>query len=125
MGQFRAGDGKIYSVAKNTRRKVKYFARGNANAYEGWDGSQITCNGGKLMVDGIEIDNMVMYVTEEVLYRDEKFILREDDDGIIAHYNNVRLTCPIEDEHCVGGDVTYIWRIPIKGTLSSLSCPEI
>ena len=55
-----------------------------------------------------------MYVTEEILVRDEKFISREEDDGVIAHYNNVRLTCPAEDSHCVGGDVTYIWRMPIK-----------
>ena len=114
MGQFRAGDGKTYSISKNTRREIiSYFARGNANAYDGWDGSQITCNGGKLMVDGLEIDNMVMYVTEELLYRDEKFISREDDDGIIAHYNNVRLTCPIEEEHCVW------WRCNIHPACSS------
>ena len=114
MGQYRAKDGKTYSVAKNTRREISYFALGNANAYDGWDGNQITCSGGRLLVDGIEVDNMVMYVTEEILFRDEKFIVREDDDGVIAHYNNVRLTCPIEDEHCVGGDVTYVWRVPIK-----------
>ena len=114
MGQFRAGNGKTYSVAKNTRREISYFALGNANAYDGWDGNQITCNGRKLLVDGIEVDNMVMYVTEELLFRDEKFISREDDDGVIAHYNNVRLTFPIEDSHCVGGDVTYIWRVPLK-----------
>ena len=32
MGQFHAGDGKTYSIAKNTRREISYFARGNANA---------------------------------------------------------------------------------------------
>ena len=53
-------------------------------------------------------------MTEELLYHDKKFISREDDDGIIAHYNNVRLTCPVEDSHCIGGDVTYIWRVPLK-----------
>ena len=57
---------------------------------------------------------MVMYVTEEVLYHDVKFISREDDEGIIAHYNNVRLTCNAEDSHRIGGDVTYIWRVPLK-----------
>ena len=88
-----------------------------------------------LLVDGLEIHNMVMYVTEELLYRDEKFISREEDDGIIAHYNNVRLTCPAEDSNCVGGDVTYTWRVPIKthcplyhvrnlkGKLSNMTCP--
>ena len=55
-----------------------------------------------------------MYVTEELFYRDEKFISREDDDGIIAHYNNVRLTFPAEDSHCIGNDVTYIWHVPLK-----------
>ena len=114
MGQFRAGNGKTYSIAKNTRREISYFALGNANAYDGWDGNQITCNGGKLLVDGIEVDNMVMYVTVELLFRDEKFISREDDHGVIAHYNNVRLTCPVEDSHCIGGDGTYIWRVPLK-----------
>ena len=52
--------------------------------------------------------------TEEILYRSEKFISGDDEDGIIAHYVNVRLTCPIEDEHCVGGDVTHVWPIPLK-----------
>ena len=65
-------------------------------------------------MDGLEVDNMVMYVTQELLYWNEKFITREEDDGIIAHYNNVRVTCHAEDSHCVGGDVTYIWRVPLK-----------
>ena len=114
MGQYRAGNGKMYSIARNVRKEINYFARGTANAYSGWDGTQVTCTGGKLLVDGLEINNMVMYVTEELLYRDEKIISREEDEGVIAHYNNVRLTCPAEDSHCVGGDVTYIWRVPIK-----------
>ena len=105
MGQLRAGDGKTYSIAKNVRREINYFAGGNANAYSGFDDTQITCTGEKLLVDGIEVDNMVMHVTEELLYRDEKFISMEDDGGIIAHYNNVRLTCPAENSHWVGGDV--------------------
>ena len=57
---------------------------------------------------------MVMYVTEELLFCDEKFISREDDDSIIAQYNNIQLTCPAEDNHCAGGDVSYVWRIPLK-----------
>ena len=61
---------------------------------------------------------MVMYVTEELLYRNEKFISREDDDGIIAQYNNDRLTCPAEDNHCAGGDVSYVWHVPLK-----IHCP--
>ena len=113
-GNYRAGNGKMYRIARNVRKEINYFARGTANAYSGWDGTQVTCNGGKLVVDGLEIHNMVMYVTEELLFRDEKFISREEDDGIIAHYNNVRLTCPAEDSNCVGGDVTYTWRVPIK-----------
>ena len=114
MGQYRAVNGKMYSIARNVRKEINYFARGFAKAYSGFHGSQITCTSGKLLVDGLEIDNMVMYVTEELLYGDEKFITRKEDDGIIAHYNNVRLTCPAEDSHCVGGDVTYIWRVPHK-----------
>ena len=114
MGQYRAGDGKTYSIAKNVRKEINYFAKGSANAYTGFHSSQIPCTDGKLTVDGLEIYNMVMHLTEELLYRDEKFITREDDDGIIAHYNNVRLTCPAKGSHCVGGDVTYIWCVPLK-----------
>ena len=55
-----------------------------------------------------------MHVTEEILYRNEKIIYREDEEGLIAHYDNVRLTCPVEDKHCIGGDVTYVWHIPIQ-----------
>ena len=64
----------------------------------GFHRSQITCTDGKLLVNALEIDNMVMYVTKELLYHDEKFISREEGDGIIAHYNNVRLTCPAEED---------------------------
>ena len=56
MGQFRAGDGKTYSIAKNVRKEINYFARGSANAYTGFYGSQISCIGGKLLVDGLEVD---------------------------------------------------------------------
>ena len=114
IGEYCAGYGKIYSIDKNVQKEMNYFARSSANAYPGFFGSQITCTGGRLRVDGIEVDNMVMYVTEELLHHDEKFISREDDDGIIAHYNNVWLACPAEDSHCVGGDVSYIWRMPVK-----------
>ena len=51
---------------------------------------------------------------KKFFYRSEKIVSRDDEDGIIAHFDNVRLTCPIEDKHCVGGDVTYVWRIPLK-----------
>ena len=117
MGQYQAGDGKTYktySIAKNVRKVINYFAKGSANAYSGFYGSQSTCTGGTLQVDGIDVDQMVMYVTEELLYRDEKFISREDDDGIIAQYNDVRLNCPAEDNHCVGGDFSYVWHVPLK-----------
>ena len=65
------------------------------------------------MVDGSEIDNMVMYVTEEILHRSEKFISRDDEDGVIAHFDHVRLSCPIEDSHGVGGEITYVWHVPL------------
>ena len=113
MKQYVAGDGKTYSVSENVRKEINFFAKGTASAYTGFHGSQITCTGGVLKVDGSDIYNMVMYVTEEILYRTEKIISRDDEDGVIAHYDNVRLTCPIEDSHCVGGDVTYVWRVPL------------
>ena len=105
MDQYHARDGKTYSIAEIVQKEIYYFARGSAIAYSGFYGNQITCTGGKLRVHGVEVDNMVIYVTGELLYRDKKFISREDDDGIIAHCNNVWLTCPAEDLHCVGGDV--------------------
>ena len=112
MGQYVASDGKTYSISKNVGKEKNYFASGSATAYTGFHGNQISCTGGKLMEDGAEIDNMVMHVTEEILDRSEKFISRGSEDGVIAHYDNVRLTCFIEDSHCVGGNVTYVWRVP-------------
>ena len=114
MGQYRAGDGKTYSTAKNVRKEINYFAKGSASAYTGFYGSQITCTGGTLQVDCVDVDHMVMYITEELLFHDEKFISREDDDRIIAQYNNVWLTCTAENSHCVGGDVSYVWCVPLK-----------
>ncbi len=113
LGQYVAGDGKTYPISQNVRREISYFAKGTATAYTGFYGTRISCTGGQLIVDGVEIYKMVMYVTEEILYRKEKFILRDDEDRVITHFDNIRLTCPIEDSHCVGGDVTYVWRVPI------------
>ena len=92
ISQYVAGDGKTYSISANVRKEINYFARGSAMAYTGFHGNQITCT--QRMVDGSEIDNMVMYVTEEILHRTEKFISRDREDGVIAHFDNVRLTCP-------------------------------
>ena len=114
LGNYIAGDNRTYEIPINQRTEVRYFAQGSATAYVGFEGNQITCNGGTLLVDGKEIHHMVMHVTEEILYRNEKIIYREDEDGLIAHYNNVHLTCPVEDKHCIGGDVTYVWHIPIQ-----------
>ena len=114
IGQYVAGDGRAYEIPINTRTEIPYFAYGSATAYVGLEGNQISCSGGSITIDGKVIHHMVMYVTEEILYRDEKFVTREDEDGVIAHYDNVRLTCPFEDEWCVGGDTTYVWRIPAK-----------
>ena len=62
MGQYKAGDGKTHSIAKNVRKEINYFAKGSANAYTGIYGSQITCTGGALHVDGVEVYNVVMYI---------------------------------------------------------------
>ena len=59
-----------------------------------------------------------MYVTEEILYQKEKFISQESEDRVFAHYDNDKLTYPIEYSHCVGRDVTYVWRIPAKAHCS-------
>ena len=71
MGQYRAGDGKTHSIAKNVRKEINYFAKGPANAYSGLYGSQITCAGGTLHIDGVEVDQMVMYVTKELLQQSD------------------------------------------------------
>ena len=114
LGRYVAGDGKTYNIPPNHRMEIRYFALGSVTTYTGWEGHHISCSGGTFMVDGEEIHHTVMHVTEEILFRDEKFISREDDDRVIAHYNNVRLSCPIEDKHCVAGDVTYVWHIPLE-----------
>ena len=49
MGQYRAEDGKTYSIARNVRKEINYFAEGSANAYTGFHGSQITYTGGILL----------------------------------------------------------------------------
>ena len=67
-----------------------------------------------MLIDGKEIHHMVMFIVEEILYRDETFVTRDDEDTVVAHYDNIRLSCPIEDQQCVGGDVTYICRVPLK-----------
>ena len=55
MGQYRAGDGKAHEIAKNVRKEINYFAKGSANAYTGFYGNQITCTGGTLHIDGVEV----------------------------------------------------------------------
>ena len=97
IGQYVAGNGQTYPVSLNVRREISHFAIGTATAFTIFYRSQIACTGGLLMVDGVEIYNMVLYVTEEILFRKEKFISRDDEDGVIAHFDNMRLTCPIED----------------------------
>ena len=79
IGQYVAGDSKTYPISQNVRREISYFAKGTATAYTGFYGSQISCTGGQLMVDGVEIYNMVMYVTMSCK---EKFISRDDEDGL-------------------------------------------
>ena len=71
MSQYVAGDGKTYSISMNVRKGINYFAKWSATAYVGFYGSQITCTGGKLKVDGSDIHKMVMYMTEEILYHAE------------------------------------------------------
>ena len=114
LGRYIAGDDKTYEVSLNTWTEVPYFAYGSATAYTGFEGNQITCSGHSMLIDGKEIHHMVMFVIEEILYREEKFVTSEDEDTVIAHYDNIRLSCPIEDQRCVGGDVTYVWRVPLK-----------
>ena len=124
LGRYIAGDGKTYQVAPNFQMEVRYFALGSALTYTGFEGHWIISSRGALKVDGEDIHHMVMHVTEEIFYREEKLISRDDEDGVIAHYDNVRLSCPIEDKHCVAGDVTYVLAHPLKNALSVISCPK-
>ena len=84
LGRYIAGDDKTYEVALNTRTEVPYFAYGSATAYTGIAGNQITCSDHTMMIDGKEIHHMVMFVIEEVLYRDEKFVTSDDEDAVIS-----------------------------------------
>ena len=65
IGRYIAGDSRTYEIPINTRTEIPYFAYGSASAYIGFEGSQITCSGGSMMVDGKEIFNMVMFINEE------------------------------------------------------------
>ena len=119
LGRYIAGDDQTYEVTINTRTEVPYFAYGSATAYTGIAGNQITCSGHTMLIDGKEIHHMVMFVIEEIcLYREEKFVTSDDDeDTVIAHYDNVRLTCPIEDPKMHRRRRLVCLARPSKGTL--------
>ena len=48
IGQYVAGDGRMYEIPINTRTEIPYFAFGSASAYVGIEGNQITCTGGTI-----------------------------------------------------------------------------
>ena len=75
------------------------------------------------MVDGA---GKVMYVTEEILYQQEKFMSQENEDGVFTHYENVRLTCAIEDssmEECWQRRHLLLAN-PNEGSLPFISSPK-
>ena len=78
LGRYIAGDSKTYKVLLEHTNRSSILRSDSATAYTRFEGNPITCSGDTLMVDGKEIYNMVMHVTEEVLYRKEKFVSRDD-----------------------------------------------
>lgn len=108
---YKTEDHQVRQVAKGTLNRFNYYRVGNAYPSNDWQGNQVSCTGGALALNGVVIKSMVQYFTEEVLYEEEKFVLREDD-SVVAFYKNLRLSCPFDDKGCLGSGHTFIWTIP-------------
>ena len=109
---FVSGDGKRHHIAINNRKIVEYYKHGSVVPYSGDLGTELTCSGSKLRIQGEDIYSMVIHITEEVIFKREKIIRREDT-SLIAFYDNIRINAGIEELGNVQGDTTYIWKIPI------------
>ena len=114
LGKYKAGNGKEYSIPKDQHVTVSYYTHGNAAPYTSWMGSQITCVGDRLRVGTEDVDSMVVYRTEQVFFRDETIIEREDK-SLVAFYDNIRLTCALTDGWCESSLSTYVWDTPASG----------
>ena len=97
-----------HTIAQNQEYTLSYYTHGSTSPYSDWTGTQIICNGDRLKVQNQEVDEMVVYVTDKILYRPEKIIQREDE-SIIAFYDNVRPPCGINDGHSQSPSSTYYW----------------
>ena len=108
--------GKRHKATPNYLLTIEYYVSGSSvSPHKSWlHGTQLTCTGTKMTIGGVEIHNMVTRRVEEILYRKEKIIQRHEDGEIIAFYNNIRLSCPIENKYCLTNSITYIWDIPLK-----------
>ena len=62
------------------------------------------------MINNQAVDQMVVYVTERILFRDEKIIQRKDG-SLIAFYDNIRLSCGLHDGSCESTASTYYWKV--------------
>ena len=111
--KYTAGDGKEYTIPQNTVYRISYFRQGHTRPHSGNLGTEITCEGSALNIDGTLIYHMVVYDTETIYWDKEKIIKREDD-SIVAFLDNIRLPCLLEDKQCVTSQGTYVWPLSNK-----------
>ena len=109
-GQYKTGDGREHQIPKDTTYRTSYFALGNTYVYEDPLSTQVSCTGGRIKVLGTDVDRIVQYVTEEILYRDERILQREDT-SLVAFYENLILDCPLDHLHCLRENIMFIWTL--------------
>ena len=113
LDRYTAGDGTSYSIKKDQLLEIQYYVGGSSvqTRTSFFSGPELSCDGTEIKVKGVNVENMVSHITEEVLFREETFVYRKDEQ-LIAFYNNVRLNCPIEAEFCSSNSITYSWKKP-------------
>ena len=113
VGQYMTADSKMHSITVDVSLVHSYFLTGSTSAYTDWLGSQVTCTGGKVHIGTDVIDKVVQYVTEEIMFQEERIIERPDG-TLVALYDNTRLNCALRKGQCHASLTTYIWDIGTK-----------
>ena len=112
-GRYRDGKGDTHTTALDTWLHARYYKAGKV--YVGHDstlgGSELKCSGTTIMINSESIDRAIVFLEESIIVRKERLIQRNDN-SLVAFYENVRLSCPLEDGGCEEGPVTYVWKPP-------------
>ena len=111
-GKYKPHEGMAdFTISLDGETVIAYYKHGNTYAYDGNYGSQISCNGDTVRIDGIAVANIVQYNEEIITVRKEDIVEREDG-SLVAFYDNVRLPCKLYKENCIAGSSTYVWDVP-------------